>query len=58
MQKDKRAFSLQVPIEVVDKVNRIKKEDYFDKSYSKLWNDLIAIGVEQYYKQHDMEMRK
>ncbi len=49
MTSQKR-FMITVPDDIADKLRKIKKECYYDKSHSALYCDLIRLGLEQMEK--------
>ena len=50
MEKKKLRFSLTVPEEIAEEAEKLKKEIYYNKSYSEMYRQLIELGLKEMEK--------
>lgn len=50
---DVKRLSLYIPSDLLSELKKMKKEVYYDRSYSEMFRDLISIGLEHGVKRND-----
>lgn len=51
MEKKKVRLTLNVPEEMAEEAEKLKKEIFHNKSYAEIYRELIKIGLKEIYKE-------
>ena len=51
MEKKKVRFTLTVPEDIAKRAEELKKESYYNTSYSEMYRKLIELGLKEIEKQ-------